>query len=134
MVAEQKIGFDTGFFIRLLAGKDTAISVYEKLTSGEIIGFVSVIVIFELKRLALQGIIDREAYELLESNWKTLFEIIPIDYDLAIEASSISHGTGLHASDALIFTSCKKAGCSLIYTTDRAFEIAQSKKIKIVLI
>jgi len=133
-MGKRKIGLDTGFFVRLLAGREKAISVYEKIINGEEKAVVSVIVAFELRRLALKGIIDREAYNLLENSLKKLFEVIPVDLEIAIEASSVSHGTGLHASDALIYVSYRKAGCSLIYTTDEAFKAIQSKQVKIELI
>ena len=127
----NRIGLDTGFFVRLLAGRKKAISVYEKIINGEEKAVISVIVVFELRRLALKGIIDRRTYDLLENNLKRIFEVVPLDLEIAIEASSISHGTGLHASDALIYTSYRKAECSLIYTTDGAFETVQSKQVKI---
>ena len=130
-MVKRKIGLDTGFFVRLLAGREKAISVYEKIINGKEKAVVSVIVVFELRRLALKGIIDRKAYNLLENSLKRLFEVAPVDLEIAIEASSISHGTGLHASDALIYTSYRKAECSLIYTTDGAFETVQSKQVKI---
>ena len=101
-MVKRKIGLDTSFFVRLLAGKEKAISVYEKIINGEEKAVVSVVV-FELRRLVLKGIIDREAYNLLENSLKKLFEIAPVDLEIAIEASSVSHGTGLHASDALIY-------------------------------
>jgi len=107
-MVKQKIGLDTGFFIRLLAGRERAVSVYKKIINHEEIAAVSVIVVFELRRLVLKGIIDRDAYDILEGSWKKLFEVIPVDLEIAMEASSIAHGTGLHASDALIFTSYKK--------------------------
>jgi len=127
----NRIGLDTGFFVRLLAGRKKAISIYEKIINGEEKAVISVIVVFELRRLALKGIIDRRAYNLLENNLKIIFEVVPLDLEIAIEASSISHGTGLHASDALIYASYKKSKCSLIYTTDSAFETVQSKQVKI---
>ena len=107
-MVKQKIGLDTGFFIRLLAGRERAVSVYKKIINHEEIAAVSVIVVFELRRLVLKGIIDRDAYDVLEGSWKKLFEVIPVDLEIAMEASSIAHGTRLHASDALIFTSYKK--------------------------
>ena len=130
----EKIGLDTGFFVRLLAGSQEAMEVYNRIVESEAIGVVSVIVVFELRRLALRGLIDRQAYEVLERSWPVLFQVEPVDRELALEAASISHGTGIPAADALIYTTCKRSGCDSFYTVDPHFKAVSRKRPKIVLL
>jgi len=124
---EYRIGLDTGFFIELFSGNKQAISLYKAIVEGNIIGVVSVIVIFELKRIALKGAINKEAYKIIENHWATLFQIENIDKEIALEAALISHRTGLPTADALIYITYKKAKCKEIYTVDTDFKVISSK-------
>jgi len=129
---KEKVGLDTGFFVKLLAGSSEAVDVYGEIVRGEVIGVVSVIVVFELRRLALRGLVDRAAYEVLERNWPVLFQVESVDRELALEAASISHESGLPSADALIYATCKKAGCDRFYTADLDFEVVSGKRPRIV--
>ncbi len=131
---KEKAGLDTGFFVKLLEGHDGAKEVYERVVSGEITGVVSVITVLELRRLALRGVVDWEAYELLENGWSIMFQIEPVDRELAIEAASVSHGTGLPTADAIIYTTCRRARCKWFYTTDSDYKIITKKKPKVILL
>jgi len=120
----EKVGLDTGFFLRLLQGNPLAIEIYEQILDDKLCGVVSVIVAFELKRLSLKSgnIVDPDAYSVLEQSLPSLFEIIPLDLELALEAALVSHGTGLPTADAIIYTTYKKAGCKIVYTVDSHFK------------
>jgi predicted nucleic acid-binding protein len=50
------VGFDTGYFVRLLEGNETAVKVWQDLTEGNIDAVVSPLTFFELKRLALKKV------------------------------------------------------------------------------
>ena len=57
-------------------------------------------------------------------------EVVPVDVGVAEEGASISHGTGLPAVDALIYTSIRRA--DKFYTTDGSFEVLKRKKPRII--
>ncbi len=128
----KKAGLDTGFFVKLFRNNPLAEKIYEEILGGELVGVVCVITLFELKKLALKGVLDREAYELLERSWKILFQVEPVTAELALEAAALSHGTGLPAADALIYTTCRRAGCTEFYTTDSDFEAVSDKRMRII--
>ena len=128
----EKAGLDTGFFVKLLENHDTAKEIYRRIANGEIVGVVSVITVFELRRLALRGVVDREAYELLEESWPVMFQVEPVDRTLALEAASVSHGTGLPTADAIIYTTCKRAECRWFYTTDSDYRAVTRKKPEVI--
>ena len=129
---KEKAGLDTGFFVKLLEGHDAAREVYGRIANGEITGVVSVITVFELRRLALRGVVDREAYELLENSWPVMFQVELVSRELALEAASVSHGTGLPAADAIIYTTCRKTGCRWFYTTDSDYKAVMKKRPEII--
>ncbi|WP_297445188.1 PIN domain-containing protein [Desulfurobacterium sp.] len=134
MEIRDKIGLDTGFFVKLLLGFQEAAEVYNRIIEGEVVDVVSVIVVFELRRLALRGLIDRQAYEVLERSWPVLFQVESVDRELALEAASISHGTGLPAAGALIYTTCKGSGSDSFYTVDPHFKAVSWKRPRIILL
>ena len=125
----MRVGFDTGFFIRLLEKDSKAVEVWKDLIDGKIKGYVSVIVLFEIKRLQLKGIIKKKVYTVLEKGIDGLCFIIDIKKEVALNAASISHGTGIPLADSLIYT------CYLdmdeLYTTDRHFPLIKKKRPKI---
>ena len=127
----MRAGLDTGYFVLLLQNHTEAVELYRSILSGKVVGVVPVIVCFELKRLALRGAVDREAYDTLEKAWEVLFHVEPATLEASLEAAIISHSTGLSAADALIYAVCKRAGCQELWTTDRHFSRVRSRHLHV---
>jgi len=88
---------------------------------GEVRPVTSTVVLFELKRVFL-----RLGKPLL---WNTVgksivynCEVKSLTPEFAERSAEISHGTGLHALDAMIVASCE--GVEELWTTDRDMEKA----------
>ncbi len=78
------------------------------------------ITVFELRRLALRGVISREFCDAFFEAFKEgVCEVRELNWKVLEEAAYISHGTGMSAVDSLIYTCCKD--CMEIYTTDGDF-------------
>ena len=128
------IGCDTGFFVELLSGNDKAVMVWKDLIeSTEDSSFVSSLTIFELERLALKGKIKKEASDVLI---QALEGICAIGWlhsrDILSTGARLSHGLGIPSIDALILSWFVISGVTVIYTTDRHFELYNKKGITIV--
>jgi len=129
---KTRVSCDTSFFVSLLKGNKNAVSVWEKLIDMKIELVISTVVLFELRRLSLKEKFEKEKYEVLERALIEIAEIINFDKELALKAAAISHGTGLAARDAIIYTTAKEAGCKKFYTADSDFErVKGNKKVKI---
>ncbi len=125
----EVIGLDTGFFVKVLEENEQAVDVWDKVVKGEIGAITSSLVLFELKRLFHKlGRIPEwnDVREAIILNC----EVVPVDVGVAEEGASISHGTGLPAVDALIYTSIRRA--DKFYTTDGSFEVLKRKKPRII--
>jgi len=132
---KKRISFDTSYLVKLLKGNKKAVSVWEMVSKLEAEVVISPVVLFELRRLALkQEKTERKKYEVLETALLNLAEVVAFDTELALKAAAISHGTGLPARDAIIYTTAKESGCSEIYTADSDFKAVQGKKLKVIFI
>ncbi len=121
----ETVGLDTGFFIRLLEGNEEAVRVWERVIDGELKAITSTLVLFELKKILLRfG--KSEKWSDVKNAIVLNCEVVPIDIGIAEEGASVSHGTGLPAMDALIYTCIKHA--DRFYTTDGSFEVLKRKK------
>ncbi len=85
----------------------------------------SSLVIFELKRIFLKLGKDGEWTDVKNAIVLNC-EVVPVDINVAEEGASLSHGTGLPATDALIYACVRNA--DRFYTTDGGFEILKRKK------
>jgi len=128
-----KVGFDTSFFVELYKKNKIAVKLWLEVTEGEKKGIISMITVFELRRLALRGIISKEFCDaLFEAFRKGVCETRELNWEVLEEAAFFSHGTGISAVDSLIYICCKD--CTEIYTTDNDFLKAGKKKPKVILI
>jgi predicted nucleic acid-binding protein len=128
------VGFDTGYFIRLLEGNKTAVKVWQDLTEGNIDAVVSPLTFFELKRLGLKGEIDNKSLETLFEAIEGICHIAWLnDVTIPTFAASISHGTGIPAVDSIILAGCLTMNTGQIYTTDSHFEEYKSKSVSIII-
>jgi predicted nucleic acid-binding protein len=127
----ERIGLDTGFFLKIMEENETALKIWEEIIKGNIQSFVSVLVIFELKRLFHK----REKIRLWDDFYdaiKSTSIITSLTEEVALSAASLSHGTGLPAVDSLIYTSYLKQNISKFYTTDSDFEVISREKPEII--
>ncbi len=115
------IACDTGFFVAFLQGNAKALEVWsEALVTSEPI-ILSVISIYELRRLALKG-------EVLQAETEALLELLPIlcvvvyldDKGLTLveQAARLAHGNGLSMADSLILASAMQLEAKVLFTTD----------------
>jgi len=121
----ERVGLDTGFFIRLFEGNEGAVKVWEKIVDGELVAITSSLVLFELKRI-FHKLGKIEEWDSVREAVFLNCEIVPVDVDVAEKGADISHGTGLPAVDALIYTCVKDT--DKFYTTDGSFEVLMGKR------
>lgn len=127
------VGFDTGYFVRLLEGNETAVNVWEDLTEGNIDAVVSPLTFFELKRLGLKGEIDNKSLETLFEAIEGICHIVWLNgIDIFTYSASLSHGTGIPAVDSIILAGCLSMDVEKIYTTDSHFEAYKKKSVSII--
>ena len=103
MAKSETVGLDTGFFIRLLEDSEEAVRVWERVIDGELKAITSTLVLFELRRIFLK-LGKGEEWSDVKSAIVLNCEVVPINIDVAKEGVSTSHGTGLPAIDAPIYT------------------------------
>lgn len=122
------VGFDTGFFLRLVRGHPRAGDVWLPVAAGEQRAVVSCVSFFELDRLALRGALDRRSADGLLEDIPALCTVVwlgPADGpDRLRRAARLAHRTGLSMADALILSALLDAGAETVYTTDADAERA----------
>lgn len=129
------VGFDTGYFVRLLQGNKVAIKVWLDLTEGNINAVVSPLTFFELKKLGLKGEIDNKSLGPLFEAIEGICQIVWLnDIDIFTSSATISHGTGIPTVDSLILVSCLGMNVKKIYTTDSHFKAYRQESISIEII
>lgn len=129
------IGFDTGFFIKLLKGDETTINVWQDLSQTDKLAVVSALSLFELQRLALKGVIKKEYVNDILECINSVCKIIWLNnLKILTHASNISHGTAIPAIDSLILASFLFSNVEIIYTTDAHFQNYKNKNITIVIV
>ncbi len=127
------VGFDTGYFLRLLEGNETAVRVWEDLTEGHIEAVVSSLTFFELKRLGLKGQIDNQSLEVLFEAITGICHIHWLnDLEMFTFSAALSYGNGIPAIDSLILAGFLSMEAEKIYTTDSHFEAYKKKTISII--
>ena len=127
-------GLDSGFFVELLRGRPQAVTIWKEILEGRE-SVVSCISLFELKRLALKGMIDDDA---VDTVIEAIFNICYIAWlnkkEQLDSAANLSHGLGLHMADALILSGFIACQSSVIYTTDPQLASYRKKGLKVVLL
>jgi predicted nucleic acid-binding protein len=127
------VGFDTGYFVRLLEGNEAAVKVWKDLTEGNIDAVVSPLTFFELKRLGLKGEINNTSLETLFEAIEGICHIVWLkDTGIFTSSASISHGTGIPAVDSIILASFPAMNVKKIYTTDSHFKAYKKKSVSII--
>jgi predicted nucleic acid-binding protein len=127
------VGFDTGYFVRLLEENETAVKVWKDLIEGNINAVVSPLTFFELKRLGLKGEINNMLLEPLFEAIEGICHIVWLkDIGIFTSSASISHGTGIPTVDSIILESFLIMNVKKIYTTDSHFKAYKKKSISII--
>ena len=120
------VGFDTGFFVRLLQADPRAVAVWGDVRAGRSTGAASCLTLFELDRLGLKGHVERESAEALVAALPDTCRVVWLGdlegADRLRRAVRLGHGNGLAMADAIILTSLLDAGAATVYTTDDDFE------------
>ncbi|MGL4608683.1 MAG: type II toxin-antitoxin system VapC family toxin [Trueperaceae bacterium] len=120
------VGFDSGFFGRLLTesqAKDSqskhakVVSIWQKTVALNN-GVVSCISLYELRKLALRGILDKAQTEYFLERLPKICSVVWLDDMLMKKAAYLSHSVNLAMADALILQSLLDGGASTVYTTD----------------
>lgn len=130
----EMVGFDTGFFYKLLEAKEEQVELWTNLHDDEKIAIVSCLTLFELERLALKTQIEKEAFEVLSKAIPDVCKVVWLNNSILSQAAKISHGTGIPSVDALILTSLLSNGATTIYTTDNHLKAYKQKGIKVIVI
>jgi predicted nucleic acid-binding protein len=127
------IGIDTGFFVELIKGNKQTLKVWNEILDGDDL-VVSCISLYELKKLALKGSIDRRSVDILLEAIKNICIIAWLDnYDVFMAAANLSHGLGLHMSDSFILSGFIKYDATTIYTVDPHFCSYKKKGVNVIL-
>ena len=136
MEVRERVCFDTSFLAQLLRGNRDAVVVWKDVADLKVEVVIPVMVLFEIKRLSLKAErLEREKYEKLEKVLVEVAEIVNLDAELALKAAVVSHGTGLAARDAIIYTTARETGCSRLYTADDDFKVvAKNRDVRITMI
>jgi predicted nucleic acid-binding protein len=131
----SRLGLDTGFFKRLDSGGQRAETAWAQIVGGGTTGIISCVTIFELQKLGLRGVIEKQAVESLTEELHHVCQIIWLtENSLIRRAARISHGNNIAMANALILTSLMEADAEHIYTTDTDFERYEAGPADIVLL
>lgn len=128
------IGIDTGFFIELIKGNKQTSEIWNDIIDGED-SVTSCISLYELKKLALKGSIDNHSVDISLEAIKNTCSIAWLDDpEIFMTAANLSHGLGLHMSDALILSGFIKYNATTIYTVDPHLCLYKKRGIHIILL
>jgi len=88
---------------------------------------------FELKRLSLKGLIDKDSINVIMDAVTSICKISWLaEKNLLLQGANISHGLGIPAVDALILAGFIDEGVNNVYTTDSHFESYKKKGVSII--
>ena len=114
-------GFDTGYFVKYATGDlpGGPRQALRTVADGTAEGVASAIVIYELKKLGLRGVLDSQ-----DADWlaETVGRACTIERHLTDEfldeAARLSHGNGLSMADAMVLQAALRNEATRIYTSD----------------
>jgi predicted nucleic acid-binding protein len=109
MHEQMRFGFDTGYFVKYVTGeldqkhrRALQAVALQAVAEGGSTGLSSAIVIYELKKLGLRGVLSKE-----DADWlaRTVGDACEVDRhlpdDVLDEAARLSHGNGLSMADSM---------------------------------
>lgn len=130
----MKIGLDTNILVYLMGGNEEIARLVAKAREKKDILFVSVITIAELYKYSYRqklSPVDKREWFVLLSDIEKGLRVVDLTSAIARRAASLSHGSSLHLSDALILAALIDEGCDEFYTTDSDFRVYRGKSPKI---
>lgn len=126
------IGLDTGFFVEVLKANEQAVSVLQQIHDGEE-ACVSGLTLFELRRLALNGLLEKDFVDVVIQNIPSFCTISWLDNaEINDFAAIISHDLKMPAINSLILVGLVLSGAETIYTTDPRMELYANKGVTVV--
>ena len=121
---------DTGFFVEYLNANGAAAEVWEAARARKQKLIVSVVSLYELRRLALKGVIEPQRTKTLLTLLPSLCQVVYLgeeSSELLKHAARLAHGNALSMADSLILASALSLGASKLYTTDSDMAKYQGK-------
>jgi predicted nucleic acid-binding protein len=126
MHEQMRFGFDTGYFVKYVTGeldqkhrRALQAVALQAVAEGGSTGLSSAIVIYELKKLGLRGVLSKE-----DADWlaRTVGDACEVDRhlpdDVLDEAARLSHGNGLSMADSMVLMTALRHDAGRIYTSD----------------
>lgn len=117
----MRYGFDTGYFVKYAAGtlSDQHRRALQRIAQETAVGVASAIVLYEIKKLGLRGVLDREDAEWLSETVGRACDIDRLLTGASLdEAARLSHGHGLSMADAMVLATALRNDAARLYTTD----------------
>ena len=119
----MKLGFDTGFFVRLLERDQEAGEAWHSIAHGSAQGLVCCLTLYELRKIGLRGALRLDLVQRFLVQLPSVCRILWItETGLLDRAAHVAHGNGMSMADAIILVVLMENGAERIYTTDRDFE------------
>ena len=129
------IGLDTGFFIKLLQGNETAEEIWDKVIRKKEEATVSCLTLYELERLGLKAMIDKKATQIVIDAIKENCELMWVDnQEVIAQGARLSHGLGLPPVSALILAGFILRDIKRVYTTDKNLQGYRKKGFEAVIL
>ena len=126
------IGLDTGFFVEVLKANEQAVGILQQIHDGEE-ACVSGLTLFELRRLALEGLLEKEFVDVVIQNIPSFCTISWLDNaEINDFAAIIAHDLGMPAINSLILVGLVLSGAETIYTTDSRMELYANRGVTVV--
>ncbi|MDR2017289.1 MAG: hypothetical protein LBQ00_00110 [Syntrophobacterales bacterium] len=126
------IGLDTGFFIEVLKANEQAVTVLQKIHDGED-ACVSGLTIFELRRLALKGLLEKDFIDVVVQNIPVFCTVCWLDNgEIHDFAAGLANDLGISAMRSLILTGLILSGAETIYTTDPHMESYAGRGVAVI--
>jgi len=123
----QRSVFDTRFFVEYFySGDDSALRRLKEDLRATRERIVSVVTIHEIYKIDL----EREGREVAKLRGETIrrdFEVVDMDYELAIESAEIRRQYRIPLADSVIIATAQRGGCPVV-SDDPHFE--NVKKVK----
>jgi predicted nucleic acid-binding protein len=126
------VGLDTGYFVGMIQGEEGIVAHWEKLKTGEVIPYVSVLTLGELLYLTIRIGKPDQGRKMIGGIERTSV-VIDVDRRIAERAATIKAGRGIPYVDSIIIASFLQNGCKEIHTKDgNHFGEIKTKGVKVV--
>lgn len=117
----MRYGFDTGYFVKYATGAldETHRRPLRAVADDTAVGVACGLVIYELKKLGLRGVLDPDDADWLAGIVGRACTVDRMLSDSFLgEAARLSHAKGLSMADAMILATARRHEAKRVYTTD----------------